>query len=62
MRVRLEWKPQDLWVGAFWKVSECWATDGMDDPFDDRTVPMVDLWICLIPMVPLHLTWQRRAR
>jgi len=37
----LEWKPQDLWVGAFWKV----------------TNEHVDLWVCLIPCVPIHVSW-----
>jgi hypothetical protein len=36
-----EWKPQDLWVGAFWKrIGNC-----------------LDLWVCVIPCVPLHLCW-----
>ncbi len=38
---QLEWKPQDLWVGAFWK----------------RTGNCVDLWICLLPCVPIHVSW-----
>lgn len=38
---QLEWKPQDLWVGAFWK----------------RNGNCVDLWVCLIPCVPIHLSW-----
>lgn len=59
MRARLEFQPRDLWIGAFWEVSECWADDPCD-PFDDRTITMVDLWICLLPMLPLHLSWARR--
>lgn len=38
---RLEWKLQDFWIGAFWK----------------RTGNCVDLWVCLIPCVPLHVSW-----
>lgn len=38
---QFEFKPQDLWVGAFWKrIGNC-----------------VDLWICLLPCVPLHISW-----
>lgn len=48
MRARLEFKAQDLWIGAFWKVSEGHFSD---------SIPMVDLWICLIPMCPIHLWW-----
>jgi hypothetical protein len=25
MKIRLEWKPQDLWVGAFWKPGHLWV-------------------------------------
>ena len=40
-RCGFEWKPQDLWIGAFWKrIGNCW-----------------DLWICFIPCVPLHVSW-----
>lgn len=37
-RIRLEWKPSDCWVGAFWK----------------KSYNRFDLWICLVPMVPIH--------
>lgn len=38
---QLEWKPEDLWVGAFWK----------------RTGNTVDLWVCLLPCLPIHVSW-----
>jgi hypothetical protein len=41
--IGLGWKPQDLWLGVFWK----------EHPWNTR----VDIWICLVPMVPIHLTW-----
>ena len=37
MKIRIEFKPQDLWVGAFWKPGH--------------------LWICILPMVPIHVMW-----
>lgn len=40
---RLEWKPQDLWVGVFWK---------RDHPSS------LDVWVCIVPMVPLHFGWR----
>ena len=36
-----EWKLQDFWVGGYWK----------------QTGSTVDLWICLLPCIPLHLSW-----
>jgi hypothetical protein len=38
---RLEWKPQDLWVGAFWR----------------RCGNCIDLWVCLLPCLPIHFCW-----
>ena len=39
-----EWKLEDLWIGAFWK----------------RTGGSVDLWICFVPCLPLHISWWHR--
>jgi hypothetical protein len=47
MKVRLEWEPCDLWIGAYWK-----KRYGQQQVY-------FDLWICLIPMLPLHLEWQK---
>lgn len=41
-KIRLEFKPQDLWVGAFWQ----------------RRNRSQHRWICLLPMVPIHLQWK----
>lgn len=51
MRVtaRFEWKLQDLWIGVFWKTTRC-RTDEGEKPF------ATDIWICLLPCVPLHVT------
>lgn len=41
-RVSIEFKLQDAWIGAFWR----------------RLGNSVDLWICLLPFVPIHiLVW-----
>lgn len=37
----VEWKPQDLWIGAFWKSSWC----------------ITDVWLTLIPTLPLHIVY-----
>jgi hypothetical protein len=49
-RVRLEFKLQDLWIGAYWHKS--FAT--VPGPFWE-----FDLWICLVPCCPIHIS---RAR
>lgn len=38
---QFEFKLADLWVGAFWR----------------RTSNSVDVWICFVPCVPLHISW-----
>lgn len=40
-RANFEFKLQDLWVGIFWK----------------KLGHTVDVWICLIPCVPIHVWW-----
>lgn len=42
----LEWKPQDLWVGVYWKRRYTSDTDGW-----------TDVYICLLPCLPIHLYW-----
>lgn len=42
--IRVEWKPQDLWVGAFYK----------------RSGDIRHLYVCLLPCVPIHLCWWQR--
>jgi len=37
----LEFKPQDLWFGAFWKLQSGGG----------------DIWFCLVPMFPIHFKW-----
>jgi hypothetical protein len=43
---RVEWKPQDCWIGAFWKRGDLrWPKVGYTT---------FDVWICFIPMLPIH--------
>jgi len=37
------WEPRDLWVGLYWK----------------RKANLLQVWICLLPCLPLHLVWVR---
>jgi len=39
MKIKLEFKIQDMWLGVFWK----------------KSVEQTDIWICLIPTFPIHI-------
>jgi hypothetical protein len=52
MKISLEFKPQDLWIGLYWKVRR--------QNFHDLSCgSSVDLWICLVPMLPIHVSWAK---
>lgn len=53
LRVRLEFKLADVWIGVFWKRSPAWK----HYPWD-----RIDVWLCLLPCVPLHFTWSVHPR
>jgi len=42
MKISIEFKPQDFWVGAYW----------------ERLGNKQHLWVCLLPMIPIHLVWE----
>jgi hypothetical protein len=46
---RFEWKPEDLWIGAFWRRTEAKTDEG-------QKRIATTIWICLIPCVPLRVT------
>jgi hypothetical protein len=50
MRVNLEFKPQDLWIGAYWKRAR-WIGG-----------TLIHIWICVLPCLPIHIRWYRRDR
>ena len=55
MKVRLEFKPQDCWVGAYWE------TRPHDCAFDVCYNNERHLWVCLLPMLPIHFQWRYRT-
>lgn len=46
---RFEVKIEDAWVGVYWRKTPCLTDDG------PKTIA-TDIWICVIPCLPLHLT------
>lgn len=47
--LRLEFKLQDCWIGAYWKSSSYF--DECAGQIND-----FDLWVCVLPCFPIHFT------
>jgi len=54
--LRLEFKPQDCWVGVYWRRTP-WGGMYLDRGWLQGCV--TDVWICLVPMLPIHIRWGR---
>lgn len=51
LQIKLEFKPRDLWIGVYWEREErlfIWN--------------LYNVWICLIPTLPIHVSWGKRIR
>lgn len=57
MKVRLKFEPRDLWVGVFWDNSnQNWYPD------TNRLTQEWNIYICLIPMFPVKVMWNRARK
>lgn len=45
----VQWEPRDLWVGAYWKISD--HVDGGNDA-------VLSIYVCLIPCFPMIFRWR----
>lgn len=43
LKIQFQWEPRDLWLGLFWR----------------KTKIALHIYICILPMVPLHITKER---
>lgn len=55
IKCQFEWKLQDLWIGMFWKTARGIQATGCENWM------CCDIWICVIPCVPLHVTIQNES-
>lgn len=54
IKVRVVFEPRDLWIGAYWDCAPVyWRRE--DLIFVDR----YRVFICLVPMFPILITWNR---
>lgn len=58
MKIRLEWQPRDLWIGAYWAIKKEHGVYTMGTPGDRETVAVrqdyLHVWVCLFPCLPVH--------
>lgn len=50
MNLRVEWKPVDFWVGLY--------TEERRRPGDGLCVYERHVWVCVLPMIPIHIWWE----
>jgi hypothetical protein len=57
LKAKFEFKLQDLWIGVFWKkgTDRCSYYDDKNRRPVSLAPERLDIWICLIPCLPLHL-------
>jgi hypothetical protein len=56
--ISLEFKPEDCWIGAYWKRDSDFVRHrpGIDNPAMPCIGQSFDLWVCVLPMLPIHYT------
>lgn len=54
MNWEIEFNPQDLWVGLYWKRGHLLPSELIGN-YERRW----DVWVCILPMIPLHVWWVR---
>ena len=55
-RWSVEFKPADCWIGVFWKrgAYQTWHRRGIDNPALPAIGYSLDVWVCLLPTLPIH--------
>ena len=48
IELRIKFEPRDLWVGAYWNYAES----------IESAYKRLDLFICLLPTLPIHLRFE----
>ncbi len=60
-KIRIEFKLADMWIGVFWKRSPgqipCHESTATKAWMWGKDIITTHVWICLLPCVPIHITW-----
>ena len=58
MKIRIEFKLEDFWIGIFWKKNFDRYTDIKKEyPYTSIYI-RYQIWICVVPCFPVHITTQ----
>lgn len=63
MNWRLEYKPEDKWIGVYHKKKIVISFGDMTFSYAGIYYPVIrtlyqHVWICIIPCLPIHLWWK----
>jgi len=58
MKIKLELKWNDLWVGAYWKNKELSFRPGRWTIFKKER----HIWICIFPCLPIHIWYEIKKK
>lgn len=59
MRIRILFKPRDLWIGVYWDRRHV----GWQGAYGaKRSIYEYSIYICLIPCLPIRLRWDNFKR
>lgn len=50
-KAQIQFEPKDCWIGVFWRV-----TERRDGAFVARRHRYLHLYVCILPLLPLHVT------
>jgi hypothetical protein len=56
MKAEIDFNPQDLWIGCFWR-----KHPKPNKIYLGGLRISLELWICLIPTLPIHLMFGKRV-
>ena len=61
MKIRVEFKLEDFWIGVYWRQTPQTSYDYFNET-EHLIGWQYDVWVCLLPCLPVHITWERVIR
>lgn len=62
MTVRVKFEIRDLWIGVFWERKNRWIHSRFEKGRAcDLVVRDLRIYVCLLPMIPIILTFKAKA-